>query len=508
MAVLKLLFKTRNRFAWRIKDFAPAVPGRPRWAVQLCIVVGLGVSCLVGVATASGAFVQAAGAPTTSEAAAKPAPSQQALEWVNQGNGLLERKDFTGAAVAFQKAIQDDPAFAAAHRGLGIAWWRQRRMGAAWQELSMVARLEPDSAAAHDDLGQLAWSLYSAAAANTAATTGLSPDDFRSLALSEVEKAASLKPHDFKMRLELSELELDAGRKKQAQADALGAVGLASSAAERSLAHETLARAWIATGDEMRAETEYKKAIKENPSSGTAYLGLGQICLFQQNGAEAATYFRQAIRVSPDLAPAYAALAKLFVDGHQRVEALAMLQKAVALDPEDWQSQYELAKLLMESGDSARAKDLFAKILAGQPDFLPAGEQLALLRLRQGDVPGAIAQAQALMAHNPQAAEGHRVLALAFWRERQTDASLAECAQALAVDPHSDSMLALQALELWQTKRRQDAQRILREAAHRDPSILFPVTFCRLIVCGSADISIVGDFLHQNRWILEPPATQ
>ncbi|HVB28809.1 MAG TPA: tetratricopeptide repeat protein, partial [Terriglobia bacterium] len=230
------------------------------------------------------------------------APSQQAIESVNQGNGLLARHDFSAAEAAFQKAIQIDSTFAAAHRGLGVALWEQGRLGAAWQELSVVARLEPNSAQAHYDLGQLAWILYNADADKTAATSGLSADDFRSLALSEVEKAVSLEPHDFKMRLNLSELEIDAGRKTQAQADALGAIPLASSAAERSLAHVALARTWVATGDEMRAEAEYKKAIEENSSSGTAYLGLGQICLFQQNAAEAAKYFRQAIQVSPDLA--------------------------------------------------------------------------------------------------------------------------------------------------------------------------------------------------------------
>ena len=506
MAVLKLLSRTRSKFACRIRSFCAR-----NWWRRISLpmfVAGLALACLAGVATGLPAFAQAGKVPKTSAAAAKPAPSQQTMELVNQGNGLLDRKDFTGAVAAFQKAIQKDPTFAAAHRGLGIAWWRQGRLGAAWQELGSVARLEPDSAQAHYELGQVAWQIYSGRSDKAAANTGLAPADFRSIALSEIAKASSLEAHDFKIRLALAELELDAGQKDQAQADALGAVALASSAAERSSAHVTLARAWIATGDQMRAQAEYKKAIEEDPSSGTAYLGLGEICLFQQNPAEAEKYFNQAIQASPDLAPAYAALAKLLAGSHQRGEALAMLQKAVALDPEDWQSQFELAKLLMEAGDAARAKDLLTKILAGQPNFLPAGEQLALLSLRQGDVAGAIARAQSLLAHNPRAAEGHRVLALAFWRERQTDASLAECAQALAVDPDSNSMLALQAVELWQTKRRQDARRVLRETAKRDPGILSPVTFCRLIVCGGADIQVVGDFLHQNRWILEPANSQ
>jgi tetratricopeptide (TPR) repeat protein len=507
MAVLKSLFATRSRSTCRSNGLSRvAQSSRPRLILAL---VCAGVTVFAAWSSVTyGAGQQPAGTTSAPRPAAIAVPSRQSIELVNQGNTLLDGKDFTGAQAAYQKALESDPTFAAAHRGLGITLWRQGELGRAWQQLSMVARLEPESARAHYELGQIAWRLYGGAAKSVAAATGLSADDFRAIALSEVRKAASLEPHDFNMRLELSQLELDAGRKKDAQADALGAIPLASSRTERSRAHVALAQAYSATGDEMNAEAEYKKAIEENPSSGAAYLGLGQIALFQQNPAQAQRYFNLAIQVAPDLGPAYGALAQLYIQAHKRVDAVQMLQKAVALDPDDWQSQYELAKLLMEAGDSARARDMFTKIIAARPDFLAAGEQLALVRLRQGDVQGAMAQAQSLLARDPRAAEGHRVLALAYWRERQEDNSLAECAQALAVDPHSISMLALQSLVLWQTKRRADARRVLREVARSDPDILSPVVFCRQIVCGSADVLLVGQFLRQNRWILGPPEAQ
>lgn len=448
---------------------------------------------------------QSANSSPKSGASTNPELSRQVIESVNRGNDLLNSKDYPAAAAAFRKAIEQYPRFALARRGLGIALWQQGKLGDAWQQLSEVVKLEPESARAHYELGQLSWSIYSSSTDKVAATAGLSQDDFKSMALSEMEKAVSLKPHDFKMRLNLSEIELDAGRKKQAQADALGALHLASSAPERASAHVAFGRASFSTGDELGAEAAFKKAIEANPADGSAYFGLGQITLFQQKTDAAAKYFRQAIQASPDLAPAYTALAKLLIKGGQPMEALSMLQKAVALDPQDWQSQYELAKLQMKAGNSARARELFKKILAANPDFLPAGEELAMMHLHQGDVKGAIALAQSLVDRNPKAPEGHRVLALAFWRERHTEASLAECAQALAADPHSISMLALQSIDLWQTRRKSDARSVLREAARREPNILSSVTFCRLIVCGSQDISIVSNFLHANRSILMPP---
>jgi len=440
--------------------------------------------------------------------AAKPAPPQQAIVLVNQGSWLLNNNNFAGAVAAFQKAIQVDPTFAAAHRGLGIALWRQGKLSAAWQEMNRVSRLEPQSARAHYELGRLAQQIASGPGNSAASATGLSSGDLSAMALSEVQKATSLAPHDFNMRLELSQMELNAGQKKDAQADALGAIPLASTAAERSLAHEALARAYTATGDQMRAEAEYKKAIQEDPSSGAGYVGLGEIALYQRDSAQAERYFNQAVQHSPEFGPGYAALGQLYLQSHQRAEALGMLRKAVALDPDDWQSQYELGKLLMESGKTASAKAIFTKILAARPDFVKAGEQLALLRLRQGDAQGAVDQAQQLLVRDPQSVEGHRVLALAYWRQRQADNSLAECAQALAIDPHSTSMLALQAFVLWQTRRRKEARRVLREVARAHPDILSAVVFCRQIVCGSDDVTLVGQFLHQNRWILAPTGPQ
>lgn len=509
----------RSSFATQSKSVCHGSNREARWSsrrpsFQAClaaVLLMLAVPvCEIGYGAVGQQTNSAAPSRPAAHSANKPSSqvgaSQQEIELVNQGNELMDRKDYAGAESEYKKALLAYPQFAAAHRGLGIALWRQRKMGRAWQELTKVSRLEPDSAQAHFDLGQLAWEIYNGNPA--ASNTGLSSSDYRSIALSEVQKAVLLKPHDFNMRVQLSQMELAAGQQKAAKADAKAAASLGSSAAERASAHVALAQAQFSSGDELNAEAEYKKAIQEDPSIGTAYLGLGQIALFQQHAAQAQQYFTQAIHVSPGLGPAYAALGKLYLQGHQLGEAVMMLRKAVALDPTDWHSRYELGKILMQSGESARAKEMFTKILAARPDFLPAAEQLALMHLRQGDVAGAITQAQALLSRNPQALQGHQVLALAYWRERQFESSLAECAQVLALDPQSISMQALQALELWQTKHHGDARRILRDLARKDPSILSAVTFCRQIVCGSGDVKLVGDFLHDNRWILETPANQ
>jgi tetratricopeptide (TPR) repeat protein len=109
-----------------------------------------------------------------------------------------------------------------------------------------------------------------------------------------------------------------------------------------------------------------------------------------------------------------------------------------------------------------------------------------------------------MIADDPQGPEGHRIMALALWKQRDYDGSLAECAMALNADQNSSSMLVLQSIALWQAGRKKEAAASYRDAAKVDPKVGTADVFCRLLLCDAHDISIVSEFLHKNRWVLEP----
>jgi hypothetical protein len=72
-------------------------------------------------------------------------------------------------------------------------------------------------------------------------------------------------------------------------------------------------------------------------------------------------------------------------------------------------------------------------------------------------------------------------------------------------------MLALQAIALWQLDRKKEAQNAFRQAAKIEPrlgGVDGAEVLCRLLVCGTRDIAPVTDFLHKNRWVLQPAQQQ
>ncbi|MBZ5564523.1 MAG: tetratricopeptide repeat protein [Acidobacteriia bacterium] len=447
-------------------------------------------------------LVAAAGlAQTPGGTAAAPQVSPQAAEQIARGFELLGRNDASAAEAAFRQAIEVQPEAELAHRGLGLALRGQGKLAAALRELETATRLDPNDADAYYALGELAWTLSARSLPGQTSNSSFSPADYRDLATGAFQKALALRPKDATLRLNLTELYLQAGRGQAALSEAQEAVRLAP---ENSAAHLALGRAYFAVGEEEQAASQYESALKLDPKEGAAYLGLGQLRLRQRRYTEAEAAFRHAIEVSPQMATAYVALAQVLVQDGHGAEARSLFEKAVALDPQDWESQYQLARLLMQAGEVDRATRIFGQVARAHPEFLPAREQLALGLLRRGDVKSASAQAEAMLAQDPRAPEGHRLMALVLRKQPDLETSLSECAQVLASDPNDPAMLALQALELWQLGQKRPAQQAYRQAAKVEPQVGSSDVFCRLIVCDARDIGPVTEFLHKNRWVLEP----
>ncbi len=301
-----------------------------------------------------------------------PQPLPGVAEAVNKGFDLLARNDAAGAEAAFRQAIELQPELELAHRGLGLALRARGQGEAALRELEVATRLDPSDADAHYALAETAWGLSRQSSASASAQ-GKPSQDYRAMAADEYKKLAALRPQDASIRETLAELDLEAGRKEDALAEAQEAARVAP---DDAATHLALGHVYFAGAEEDKATAEFGKALKLNPKEGRAYLALGQIRFYQKRYAQAAENYQQAIQVSPNLAEAYAGMAQIYIQQGHSAGARGMLEKVVALDPQDWESQYQLAVLLNAAGEVASATELLEEGDAPAPGVF-AGEGAA-----------------------------------------------------------------------------------------------------------------------------------
>jgi Flp pilus assembly protein TadD len=97
------------------------------------------------------AELAAAVAPSTSPAAR----TESAWAWFVEGGQCEARGDDDGALVAYQKALEGDPALAAAHTNLGNLHYRRSERGEARTSYEAALALDPEQPEARYNLGNL-----------------------------------------------------------------------------------------------------------------------------------------------------------------------------------------------------------------------------------------------------------------------------------------------------------------------------------------------------------------
>lgn len=134
----------------------------------------------------------------------------------------------------------------------------------------------------------------------------------------------------------------------------------------------------LQSGDLQLAASLYEKALKTDPRSVEANLGLGD-CLFQAGDMERARIaYGRAAAVAPDLAAPRLALARValrqrrFDDAEQRYRAL------LAQTPEDPAASAGLGTLLDLKGEHDEAQAIYRRALASHPDSMALRIDLGL----------------------------------------------------------------------------------------------------------------------------------
>jgi Flp pilus assembly protein TadD len=178
------------------------------------------------------------------------------------------------------------------------------------------------------------------------------------------------------------------------------------------------------------AETAFRLALRDDPSSAEACYGLGSVYLKQEKAREArdsfertvklkanypdtlpnawnnlgllatreghldeaVAHFQEALRVSPDYWIALENLGNAYRLQKRWDEARTTLERALAARPQDPEANYNLAMVFAQTDDAERAYEHLRKALGLRPTYPEALNNLGVLYLRTGRRDDAVAK--------------------------------------------------------------------------------------------------------------------
>ena len=150
-----------------------------------------------------------------------------------------------------------------------------------------------------------------------------------------------------------------------------------------------LGRAYLNSGDPIRAKPWFELAIHNNPRDFLAYYALGLVALAGRDSSGALQSFMKSIELKPDYAPSQEQLGILLVEMQRYAEALKPLQEAESLGLQDADLSNYLGIVLENTNHLKQAVLQFNKSLGIRPGNMAARLNLAFAYLKMGDTAAA-----------------------------------------------------------------------------------------------------------------------
>jgi tetratricopeptide (TPR) repeat protein len=274
-------------------------------------------------------------------------PQVQKRNYVDKGASYFQQGKYREAVIEYQSALQIDPRFAEAHRGLAESFLRLGNYRGAYQELLAAVEIDPADAKAQIDLGDLLLAGRNAAEARKHAEAVLrdnpqSPD-------AEILLAGA-----------------DA-----AQNDVPNAIQEAQQAIQmdpnRSLSYLFLAQLQERNKDLVSADKNFQKAISLDPKSSSALITYGQFFARQNRFPDAEKQFQAAVSASPQDPMVRATLARLYLTEGRKDLAEQSLRDAKTALKDNSRGYAILGEFYLAQGEADKASAEYASLHADHP---------------------------------------------------------------------------------------------------------------------------------------------
>lgn len=307
------------------------------------------------------------------------------------------RENVEEATRILTKVVEQNPAFALGHAGLGLAHWHAYRVGKrdpadlrkALDESQRALELNPNLVRAHVTLG----SIYSMSGKTELAAASLdraqaleprSPEVFQALAElyravgrdaeigPALQRAADLAPEDWRPLVVYGVHLRENGKPEEAVKVLRRAVDVSP---ENPIALSNFGLCLIEQGRFADALDAFQRALRIEPRS-SVYVNLGYTLMMEGRAADAIEPFRKALESNPSNYLYHANLASaLFWSNTNRGEALEHYRRAAELaeqertrDPRNARLLANMSGLYASIGDTARSNALIRQALALSPE--------------------------------------------------------------------------------------------------------------------------------------------
>jgi tetratricopeptide (TPR) repeat protein len=246
------------------------------------------------------------------------------------------------------------------HLTRGNAYFKARKYTQAEIEYRNALRLQPDHPTAIRNLGLVYYE------------QGRWP-----LALAALQAARDQATNDLEVRLKLGNSLLIASRFKEARAEA---VFVLSQQPTNDDALILLADSSTGTNDVADARQRLENLRAQAATRPGFHVAWGMLCVRRQDYAQAEAAFREALKLDPQSSPAYMGLGAVYLLQNDLKQAGEAYRIAASLAPPSPRN-VNYATFLRRTGDRQGAREWLEQTIKKAPDFIPASLQLAELEL-------------------------------------------------------------------------------------------------------------------------------
>ncbi|MBE9186359.1 tetratricopeptide repeat protein [Microcoleus sp. LEGE 07076] len=385
---------------------------------------------------------------------AAPAPSAEADAEFCSGRDLQQQRNFGGAIECYERALRIDPNYAAAHNNLGVVKQHSGRLTEAIAHYKKALEINGNFAETASNLGSaLAEAGETAEAiAQYQRALSLNPNCAEALInlglLREEEgnvgEACSLYEQAIQVNPNCAAAYLNLGIALEKQGEETGAnYDRAIANYERAIAIDpnyfdalhNLAYASIRLGRVDRAIAYYERALALQPDLAATDLALGNWLSNQDQLDEALAFCQQAIEKFPDSAGARCNLAIVLHKQGKIQDAIACYQQALSLKPEFPEALNNLGKAFEEAGKMAEAIDCYRRAIELKPGYVNSLNGLGNIFHQGGQFADAVSYYNQAVQLNIASSESHLNLGLALLLAGDFGRGFAEYEWRLLVEP-------------------------------------------------------------------------